>query len=254
MNRSVGFIGGGRITRIILEAFHRKGFSPSRIVVSDINPEAVTSLKNQFPGVMEGLPSEAVKQDILFIALHPPAIVPVLEDVKDSVSPFTLVISLAPKITIHRISGILKGHPHVARLIPNATSVINEGFNPVVFSKGCKDKEETMSLLRLMGETFETDEGKLEAYAIISAMLPTYFWFQWEHCIDIGVEMGLTREESGRAVALTLEKGLRTLFKSGMSPAQVSDLIPVKPIGAYEEQIRDIFSTNLLSWYQKIVP
>lgn len=32
-------------------------------------------------------------------------------------------------------------------------------------------------MLNLLAYTFETAEEKLEAYAHISAMLPTYFWF-----------------------------------------------------------------------------
>ena len=32
-----------------------------------------------------------------------------------------------------------------------------------------------LEMLNLLGHTFETDEEKLEGYALLSAMLPTYF-------------------------------------------------------------------------------
>lgn len=254
MKKSIGFIGGGRVTRIILQAFQNKGFTPSRVVVNDLNPEITKKLQQLFPFIVEGLPEEAAKQDILFIALHPPVIMETLDTIKEFLSPDAIVISLAPKITIDKISGKLNNHEQVARLIPNATSVINEGYNPVAFSSGFREKEEILELFRLLGDTFETEESKLEAYAIISAMLPTYFWFQWEACVKIGEQIGLTTEESRQAVAKTLAKSVQTLFDSGMSCDQVIDLIPVKPIGEHEEQIREIFSTKLIGLYEKIKP
>ena len=40
--------------------------------------------------------------------------------------------------------------------------------------------------------TFEVQEEKLESYAIMSAMLPTYFWFQWKALEEIGQKTELT--------------------------------------------------------------
>ncbi|MDP3912129.1 MAG: hypothetical protein Q8R96_00095 [Bacteroidota bacterium] len=64
-------------------------------------------------------------------------------------------------------------------MIPNATSVINQGYNPVSFAPWISEiqKSYILKMLNLLAYTFETAEEKLEAYAHISAMLPTYFWF-----------------------------------------------------------------------------
>ncbi|MBN1199155.1 MAG: NAD(P)-binding domain-containing protein [Bacteroidales bacterium] len=254
MKKSIGFIGGGRITRIILQAFRNKGFAPENVVVSDTNPEVIGKLRTLFPFILEGTPEETAKQEILFIALHPPAIMETLDNIKEIISPDAIVISLAPKITIEKISGKLNELKNVARLIPNATSVINEGYNSVTFSSGFRNKEEILELMMLLGDTFETEESKLEAYAIISAMLPTYFWFQWQACVKIGEQTGLSPEESRVAVVKTLGKAIQTQFGSGFSYEEVIDLIPVKPIGEHEAQIREIFSEKLIGLFKKIQP
>ena len=44
-NKTIGFIGGGRITRIFLEGWKRGGVLPNRIVVSDCNAETLAKLK-----------------------------------------------------------------------------------------------------------------------------------------------------------------------------------------------------------------
>jgi len=135
MKRSIGFIGGGRITRIFLQAFQNKGYTPSKVVVTDINESTTSALYRQFPFIEIGSLETVASQDIVFIALHPPVIMETLERVKDLVNPEACMISLAPKITIERISAKLNGLKNVARLIPNATSFINKGYNPVSFSK-----------------------------------------------------------------------------------------------------------------------
>jgi hypothetical protein len=44
------------------------------------------------------------------------------------------------------------------------------------------------------------------------------------------------------------------VFKSGLNPAEVYDLNPVKPIGENEGQIREILQTKLTGLFNKIKP
>ncbi len=197
MKKSIGFIGGGRVTKILLQGFKNK-VKLGKVVVADTNPEVLANLKRQFPEVQGGDSLAAAGQDIVFISLHPPVVMDTLELIKESVRKDAIVISLAPKISIAKIALKLPDAKNVARLIPNATSYINEGYNPVcfssVFEKG--EKKEILDLLKLLGETFEVAEEKLESYAIMSAMLPTYFWFQWNELAAIGQKIGIVTEGS----------------------------------------------------------
>jgi pyrroline-5-carboxylate reductase len=254
MKKSIGFIGGGRITRIFLQAFQNKGYTPSKVVVTDINEATTSALYRQFPFIEIGSLEKVTSQDIIFIALHPPVIMETLEKVKDVVKSEACLISLAPKITIEKISAKLNGLKNVARLIPNATSFINKGYNPVSFSNGFSNTKEVMEILTLLGETFVVEEQKLEAYAIISAMMPTYFWFQWEELQQIGLKIGLNENESRETIEKTLIAALDTLYYSGLTYQEVVDLIPVKPISASEPQIKEILSVTLGSLYEKIKP
>lgn len=253
---SLGFIGGGRITRIFLEAFANTKAEFQSIVVFDTNREVLTALKQQFPRieVAENL-RQAASQPTVFIALHPPVILETLDKMADSVSNETVVISLAPKITLGKMASRLNTS-RLIRMIPNATSYINEGYNPVTFAADFAEDEKLRVLeeLKLLGNTFEVAESKLEAYAILSAMLPTYFWFQWNELSKIGVQMGLTEAESKEAIEQTLNGASHLLFGSSLSPEQVMDLIPVKPIGEHQAQITEIYQTKLMGLYGKIKP
>jgi len=251
--KSLGFIGGGRITKIFLRAFKNKNIGFKNIVVSDTNPEITEKLKMMFPQIEISGNEKCSSQDIVFIALHPPVLMETLEKVAPYVSDKSIVISLVPKIKMQDIAGKLKT-TRIVRLIPNATSVINEGYNPVCFSEGISqhEKSEILELLGILGRTFEVPEQKLEAYAIVSAMAPTYFWFQWRKLRDIGVEIGLGNEEAKQTVYETIIAAANTFFKSGLNDQEVIDLIPVKPIGDNEKDIENIFDQKLKGLYNKL--
>jgi pyrroline-5-carboxylate reductase len=256
MNKSIGFIGGGRVTKILLQGFKNKNVKFGKIVVTDTNPEVLANLKKQFP---EGEASEAkvaASQEIVFIALHPPVVMDTLELVKNNVKAEAIVISLAPKINLPKLSLKLGHVKNLTRLIPNATSYINEGYNPVTFAAGFDNskKQEVMEILSTLGTTFEVSEEKLESYAILSAMLPTYFWFQWRELGEIGGEIGLSDEESKKSIYETIIASLDLMYKSGLSASDVIDLIPVKPIGEHEAQIAEIYRTKLMGLFEKIKP
>lgn len=255
-DKTLAFIGGGRITKIFLAAFANKKIQFPSIVVYDTNKDVLTDLKKQFTDI------EVVhdvmlttKQDIVFIALHPPVIMETLAVIRGNIPDKSVVVSLAPKINIEKIAG-QTAVKRVVRIIPNATSYVNEGYNPVCFSKNFDhvDKRPVMELMQSLGKTFEVEESKLEGYAMISAMLPTYFWFQWKTLIELGDSMGLTDREAMDSVHFTTKAALEIYFDHNLSHDEVVDLIPVKPIGEHESQITEIYKTRLLGLFQKIKP
>ncbi|MFH0842975.1 MAG: NAD(P)-binding domain-containing protein [Bacteroidota bacterium] len=256
MKHSIGFIGGGRVTKILLQGFKNRKVEFGRVVVTDTNPDVLAGLKVQFPEIESLDPKAAAGQDIVFIALHPPVVMDMLEALKADIKAEAVVISLAPKINLPKLSMKLGHVKNIARLIPNATSYINEGFNPVTFASAFDplQKKEILDLLKTLGATFEVSEEKLESYAIMSAMLPTYFWFQWRELAGIGGKIGLTEEESKKSIFETIIASLNMMYKSGLTTAEVIDLIPVKPIGEHEPQINEIYNTKLLGLFEKIKP
>nr|WP_321451461.1 NAD(P)-binding domain-containing protein [uncultured Carboxylicivirga sp.] len=253
--QSIGFIGGGRITKVFLQGFKNKNVKFTSIKVFDTDADVLSNLKISFPDIeIAELLIDIFTQNVVFIALHPPVIKEIIGQLKDRVVKTTL-ISLAPKFTIAKIAE-LTGNQRVVRIIPNATSFINEGYNPICFSNRF-DNDEKSSILELfkkLGPTFETEENKLEAYAICSAMLPTYFWFQWKEMEEIAGKIGLSDEEAKDAIYNTLRASLNLMYKSDLKYDDITDLIPIKPIGANEPEIKEVLSSNLTALYSKIKP
>ncbi len=254
--KSLGFIGGGRITKIFLQGFINQKINLPSIKVCDTNADTLKELKNSFPQIeTSDALGDVSKQEIVFIALHPPVIKENIAQLKSLINSNTLLISLAPKFSIEKLSE-LTGSKRIVRMIPNATSFINKGYNPVCFSGVIEASEKSLLIeqLQVLGKTFETEESKLEAYAIVSAMLPTYFWFQWNEMEKIAMEIGLSANESKDTIFETLKSALEIMYNSNMVYNEVIDLIPVKPIGDKEPDIKEILNTNLISLFNKIKP
>jgi pyrroline-5-carboxylate reductase len=257
-NKTVGFIGGGRIVRIFLEGWKRANALPAKIVVSDCNAESLAKLKARFPMVetAAGNSAAGASQDIVFLAVHPPVMAEVAAGIKGSVKPGALVVSLAPKFTFAKLTELLGGFARLARVIPNAPSVVNFGFNPVAFAPvlGANHKREISELLAPLGECPEVAEEKLEAYAVLSAQGPTFLWFQFQALREVVAGFGLSEAEIAPALKRMVCGAARTLLESGLSPAEVMDLIPVKPLAEMEPQVSEMYRTRLPAVYQKIKP
>ncbi len=254
--KTVGFIGGGRVTRITLGGLERAGQLPPRIVVSDPNAEILNNLKAGFPTIQitPGDNQTPASQELVFVGLHPPAMSAVLAEIKSCLHPDTLVISLAPRLSIAKLSAGLDGFSKIARVIPNAPSIIGRGYNPVAFSSGLTtaERDTITALLRSLGEFPEVVEDKLEAYAILTAMGPTYLWFQLYELQAIAESFGLTFEETRTGITQMVEGAVGTMLESGLQPAEVMDLIPVKPLGEDEGTIKGLYHAKLEALFAKL--
>lgn len=255
MNYSFGFIGGGRITKIILEGLKRKSSLPKSIIVSDTNNDVLEKLKQLFPNITICNDNrEPAKQDFVFIALHPPVCKDVLGEIKNIIKENSIIFSFAPKLTIEKINLLTEGKKKIVRIIPNAPSYVNSGYNPVCFSDNISEDEKLVikNLFKLLGEFPEVDEKKLEAYAIITGMGPTYFWPQFYKLIELSKFFGLNEKEISESLTKMIEGSLNTIFNSNLNHEELMDLIPVKPLGDEEKNILNIYEIKLKPLFDKL--
>jgi pyrroline-5-carboxylate reductase len=255
-SKTVGFIGGGRVTRILLESWQRASQLPSRIIVCDPNADTLTKLQTRFPGIETGPAEAAAKADVVFLAVHPPAMVEVVTQMKGLLRSEAVVVSLAPKITISQLTGLLDGFNRIVRVIPNAPSIIGAGYNPVAYAPSLtvEDWAGVMSLFTPTGECPEVPEATLEAHAVLSAMGPTYFWFQLQALREVAAGCGLSDAQIAPALRRMVCGATRTLLESGLTAGEVMDLVPVRPLAEMEETVKEFYRTRLPAVFSKIKP
>jgi pyrroline-5-carboxylate reductase len=95
-------------------------------------------------------------------------------------------------------------------------------------------------------------EEQLEAYAVLTAMGPTYLWFQLYELQTIGVSFGLAEAAAAEGVRAMADGAVALMAESGLQPADVMDLVPVKPLGNDEASIRECYGKRLKGMYAKL--
>lgn len=256
MDTTLYYIGAGRVTRIILEGLAKKKNLPERTMVTDSSNDALSIIAGLFPMVetKTDIDSSIAEADFIFIGIHPPVVAETIKGIAPFLNENNTLVSLAPKVNSAVISDLTGKKCPVIRMIPNAPSYVNQGYNPVWYSNQCSDtvKKKFADLMSPLGEMPEVPEENLEAYAVITAMGPTYLWFQMTELINQGVSFGLSFEESARAVFAMAAGAARTMQESGLSFSGVMDLVPTKPMKEHEEAILSLYSSTLPGFYQKL--
>ncbi len=253
MYDTIGFIGAGRVTRIMLEGLRRVGALPRRVLVHDPRPEAVTALQ-RIPGVESATLPQAASADLVFAALHPPALVESLPLIAPALRPGAVLCSLAPKVKLATLREKLGGFARLARQNPNAPSIVGAGYNPITFDPGlpAADRAALLAFLAPLGQTPVVEEPTIEAYAVISAMGPTYFWFQLQTVRELAQEFGLDSAAAGAAVKAMIGGAAATLLDGPLPPAEVMDLVPVRPLAEDEPAIRAALQNRLRAIHAKL--
>jgi pyrroline-5-carboxylate reductase len=254
--KTLGFIGGGRITRILLNGFKNANVSFKKIFVYETNVNVLNALKADYPQIVtSGTDSSmSASSDWVFIALHPPVVMDTLNANKNTIGRDALVVSLAPKITIDKIKSVLSDVQNIARMNPNAGSYVNKGYNPVCFAQTVEKGvvKEFLEIFEKLGKVPVVPENQIEAYAMISAMGHTYFWYQLQQLKELGLSYGLSEKEANETISAMLWGTTETLFNSGLNYDKVVDLVPVKPMAEHENTIKEYYKTCLNGLYQKI--
>jgi pyrroline-5-carboxylate reductase len=230
--KSIGFIGGGRIANVFLGGWSRTNALLVNVLVYDCNQEVTDKLKARYPHVQIASLTDAASQDVVFLAVHPPVVASVLPEVGKALKSDGILVSLVPKFRIVTLAEMLGGFNRITRMIPNAASIVRKGYNPTTFSNSLPetDQFELIRLFSLLGECVEVPEAQLETYAVVSAMGLTFLWPQLDMLASLAESSGLPRVEALQGIEGMLLGAVAALRDSGLSPAEVQDLVPVRPL------------------------
>jgi pyrroline-5-carboxylate reductase len=254
--RSIGFLGGGRVTRILLGGWQRAGRLPAEITVFDPDTKARERLARSLGAAVTtaGDAAPASRADLVVLAVHPPACEPALAALAAELRPTAVVLSLAPKVDMAQMEQALGGFSRLARMIPNAPSIVGAGYNPIAFGAGLPEAErrEILGLFEPLGDCPLVAEEELEAFAVLSAMGPTYLWFQLTTLRDLGVEFGMAPEAASLATAKMALGAVAALFDGGLSEAEVMDLVPIRPLAGHEAAVTQAYRSVLPALYEKL--
>jgi pyrroline-5-carboxylate reductase len=213
----VGIIGCGNMGSSLLKGMLKSGALKAReVTVSDSNGQRLKSLRNL--GVKTTSDNRRLVDDcdVIFIAVKPDIVEPVLKEVGD-VSNGKLFISVAAGVSTKYIEARTKGR--VIRAMPNICGAVGEMASCFSLGKRAtgKDGKTVERLLGGAGATFKVDEKIMNSVTGLSGSGPAYFFYLVQAAAKAGEELGIPREVALSLAAQTM-KGAAEMVRSGGSP------------------------------------
>ncbi len=242
-NHRVAVLGAGKMGGILLGGFLNKELvSPENTVATVEHAEKAVKLSSKF-GIPVGTSNaDAVKNaDIILLCVKPQVVTDVLEQIRPSLKPKQLLISVAASVPTSIIEQALRAEIPVVRAMPNTPCVVGQGMTAI-----CKGKfaqalhvETARALFGAVGKTVVIEERLMDAATGLSASGPAFIYIILESLAEAGVKVGLPRETATLMAAQTMLGSAQVALETGDHPALLKDAVTT-PAGCTIDGIMEI--------------
>jgi pyrroline-5-carboxylate reductase len=175
------------------------------IFVSDILPDRLDSLVSKYR-IQRAQDNGALAStvDTIVLSVKPQVLESVLGEIKETVGPNALILSIAAGKRIEVITNILGDVP-VIRIMPNTPALVGKGASALFANRKAQGKLDTaLKLFGAIGTAVVVErEEMLDAVTAVSGSGPAYFFLLMEEMIKAGIELGLPAEVCGNLVLQT---------------------------------------------------
>jgi pyrroline-5-carboxylate reductase len=162
--KKIAVIGVGNIGRILITRLLVVGVPAAHIVVCDADAPRGESATVEFGVRAVSLPDEAAcAADLILLAPSPKAVPDLLKTIAPHLRWSQVVVSFAAMISLARLEAIVPSGVAVARVMPNAPSLVGAGMNPVVYGKTTtiEARELVTAVLAILGDTIEVQDEQI---------------------------------------------------------------------------------------------
>ncbi len=253
-NRKYVFLGAGIIAGVFMERLIKSRVAdPSAITATDIRLDRLEELKSSFGIRVDGDNKRAAASgDIVFLAVPPNVVGPVLTEAGPALHSGQLIVSLAACITTAYIESILSKPIPILRMIPNTPSLLGLGMNPYCFgtARGAAVENTATELLAVFGETAEIPENLMNIATALTAVGPTYVFPVLQALQDAAKAHGLPPEIAMKAAAQTVMGAAQMVLGTGRSPDDLKLMISTRTLD--EGAARNLFTAAIETAYSKI--
>jgi pyrroline-5-carboxylate reductase len=218
---SVAFLGAGNMATAIAQGLHTTGHY--EFSVAEPYEPALTRWQTDY--LAQPLNPLA---DAVLLAVKPQQFLEAAAQLRDKLSPNTVVISIMAGITIAKISAALNHHSAIIRTMPNTPARIGQGITGLYATSACSQDQKALAqaIMTSIGQTVYIDtEAQLDAVTAVSGSGPAYVFYIAQAMADAGVRLGLPPAVARQLALATLQGSASLALQSG------------EDLGALREQV-----------------
>ncbi|MCR5032002.1 MAG: pyrroline-5-carboxylate reductase [Lachnospiraceae bacterium] len=247
----IGFIGLGNMATAIIGGMIKQGIAKPEEITGTAHTEATAQKVAEQFGIttFAGHNQDvALKSDLLFLAVKPQVLPDVLEEIKFSILPETLVVSIVAGKSLEYLAKALGPDTRIIRAMPNTPALVGEGCTAVCANAHVNSVElgQVMTIFNSFGKGIEVPEKWMDAVVGVSGSGPAYVFMFIEAMADGAVQQGMPRKQAYEFAAQTVLGSAKMVLETGKHPGELKDMV-CSPGGTTIEAVKVLEEKNLRS-------
>ena len=225
----IGFIGlGNMATAMIGGILGKRLYTKADIIGSDKLQSTADKAKEKF-GIETYADNKAVVKaaDVIVFAVKPIFLPEVIEEIKDEVTKYKLVISIVAGKTIAWIEEAFEKEIRLVRCMPNTPAFVGEGCTAICLNQAATKEDETLALaiMNSFGKASIVKEHLMDAVVGVSGSSPAYVFMFIEAMADAAVLAGMPRAQAYEFAAQSVLGSAKMVLETGRHPADLKDMV-----------------------------
>ena len=247
----VGFIGYGNMADALASGF----VGADVVKFADLtmcnksNVERRESFRARGGTVVESARDVTEKSDVIFLAVKPPYIKSVLDEVRREISEEALqskvFVSVAAGVTLEAMEGVwttqpleamegvwmtqkpYQNPPAIVRVMPNTPCLVGAAASGICKGSRCSEESlhRALALMSTVGVCKVIMESQMSALTGVSGSGPAYVFVLIEAMADGGVRAGLPRDVALELAAQTFYGASKMVLETGEHPGVLKDKV-----------------------------
>ena len=223
----IAIIGGGNLGSAIAAGLLKSNFcAAENITVTKRNIATLHSLQQKGINVQTENAKVVAENDVVILAIKPFQIKEILEEIKESITPKHLLISVVTGISLEEIKSIVGNEVSVVRSMPNTAIAIQESIT--CLSSGNINADQlkfTEQLFSALGKTVVIDEKLMNAATVLGACGTAYAMRYIRASVQGGIEIGFDAATASLIAAQTVKGAAELLLTTNTHPEQEIDKV-----------------------------
>jgi pyrroline-5-carboxylate reductase len=251
MGLKIAVLGAGNIGGALLGGILKSHLAkPEDVVATDAREERRRELEAQWK--VRVLPTDNRKaaegRDVVIIAVKPPIVPEVLNDLRGALREDQIVITVAAGVPLSVYEAALGSHIPLFRAMPNIPVVVEEGATAFAGNRATTPEQRKIveRIFGALGAVAFVEESQLDAVTALSGSGPAYVYMVIEALIDGGKKMGLSHDVATRLTEQTVLGAAKLVRETKVHPAVLRDAV-VTPGGTTIAAIHELERHGLRS-------
>lgn len=233
----VAVLGTGKMASALVRGWSKAGIlAPTDFFLANRSPQKASALAEELvstsditerPKTFNSFADAVQNADIVLIAVKPFAVMDALRAIKETVSPKSLIVSVAAGIRIESMESVFAQAQPVIRVMPNTPAAIGEAATAFCRGKYAEGNHAAIvqQLFASVGVCVEVTEDQLDAVIGVSGSGVAYMYLIIEALTDGGVRAGLPRDIARSLAAQTALGAAKMILETGEHPAVLKDAV-----------------------------